>query len=124
VTDTPTPIGDYYWSKDGSGILFVVDSGAGTEDYHLYWVPLELSGSSSSSGSVEKQKGGAPSVKVTPGKAVNLTPFKGRPTRRAALFLQQHPANVTLNLEHKCRGLLNAGMVLCAQQCRCFSLLS
>jgi hypothetical protein len=91
VTDTPTPVGDYYWSKDGSGILFVVDSGAGTEDYHLYWVPLTVSGSSSSSG---KQKSDAPSVKVTPGKAVNLTPFKGRP-------LEQQPCSCA-NIQWTC----------------------
>jgi hypothetical protein len=83
VTDTASPVGDFYWSKDGSSILFVVDSGGGSENYHLYWVPLTFSSSSSSSdagsagGAGQTGPDSAKGLKVTPGRAVNLTPFKG-----------------------------------------------
>lgn len=80
VTHTPTPVGDFFWAKDGKGILFVVDSGAGTENYHLHWVPLTFGDDSSSS---SKQQGGQADsgAQITPGTAVNLTPFKGEQAR-------------------------------------------
>ena len=88
VTRTDSAVSDFFWTKDGSALLFAVDSGSGSENFHLYWVPLTIqSGGSSSSekvtsekgssGSKNQQGGAAASVKVTPGNAVNLTPFPG-----------------------------------------------
>jgi hypothetical protein len=86
ITSTSSAVGEYFWTTDGTGIVFVVDSGSGSEDYHLYWVPLTASNgtttsSSSSSGSSSGEGGsnqpGDVGVTVTPGSAVNLTPFKG-----------------------------------------------
>jgi hypothetical protein len=93
VTFTAAAIGEYFWATDGSGIVFVVDGGAGSEDYQLYWVPLAVSYGSSSSGgggSGGGGSGGGGGVTVTPDPAVNLTPFKGAEMVQAVV---QDPAH-------------------------------
>jgi Tol biopolymer transport system component len=40
TTDTIRPVRGYFWSADGSMLLYVQDKG-GNEDFHVYSVPIE-----------------------------------------------------------------------------------
>ncbi|MCK5412574.1 MAG: S9 family peptidase, partial [Gemmatimonadetes bacterium] len=43
TTDTIRPVRGYFWSADGSMLLYVQDKG-GNENYHVHSVPIEGSG--------------------------------------------------------------------------------
>ncbi len=85
TTDTIRPVRGYFWSADGSMLLYVQDKG-GNEDYHVYSVPIEGTG--------------------TP-EAKNLTPHEGA---RAVIFAvpPERPGEILIGLNQRDPSLFDA----------------
>ena len=85
TTDTIRPVRGYFWSADGSMLLYVQDKG-GNENYHVHSVPIEGSG--------------------TP-EARNLTPYDGV---RALIFdvPDERPGEILIGLNKRDPSLFDA----------------